>query len=195
MSKLKGTSLVGGSVSFERAENDFYATDPKSVLSLLAVEDFNNGVILEPCCGQGHISKILKAYTNSDVASSDIVDRGYGDGQIDFLNKNSTFMDIDYIVTNPPFKLAKEFVDKSLKIATKKVAMFLKIQFLEGQSRKEWFKNTPLKTVYVFSKRQVVFNNGDKINPKTGKAWANTMCFCWFVWEIGYTGKPQIEWI
>jgi len=195
MAKLKGTSLVGGSVGFERVENDFYATPPESVLSLLEVEDFNNGTILEPCCGQGHISEILKKYTNSSVGSCDIIDRGYGNLQIDFLNENSSFMCIDFIITNPPYKLAKEFVDRSLQIATKKVAMFLKIQFLEGQARKEWFKNTPLKTVYVFSKRQSPLRNGESINPNTGKSWSSTMCFCWFVWEQGYKGKPIIEWI
>ena len=193
MSKLKGTSLVGASVNYERVENDFYATDPQSVKALLDFEDFNNGTILEPCCGQGHISQTLIDNTNSMVDSYDLIDRGYGIGNTDFLK--SEFINYDYIVTNPPFILAKEFVTKSLEIANKKVAMFLKIQFLEGQSRKEWFKQTPLKTVYVFSKRQDPLRNGEALNPKTGKKWGSTMCFCWFVWEIGYKGKPQIEWI
>jgi adenine-specific DNA methylase len=194
MSKLNGTSLVGGSVNFKRVDNDFYATDPKSVLSLLEVEDFNNGIILEPCCGQGHISKTLEKHTNSKVISRDLIDRGYGEGGQDFLLFQEPNQ-CDYIITNPPYSLAKEFVEQSLKVATKKVAMFLKIQFLEGQSRKEWFKTTPLKTVYVFSKRQKSLRNGETINPKTGKSWSNTMCFCWFVWEKGYEGKPQIEWV
>ena len=193
MAKLNGTSLVGGSVNFERVENDFYATNPKSVLSLLEVEDFNNGTILEPCCGQGHISKVLTENTNSSVRSFDLVDRGYGIGDYNFLTESYSYY--DYVVTNPPYKLAKEFIDKSLQIANKKVAMFLKIQFLEGQSRKDWFKSTPLKTVYVFSKRQNPWRNGESINPNTGKEWSNTMCFAWFVWEKGYTGKPTIEWL
>lgn len=193
MAKLNGTSLVGGSVNFERVENDFYATNPKSVLSLLEVEDFNNGTILEPCCGQGHISKVLTENTNSSVRSFDLVDRGYGIGGYNFLTESYSYH--DYVVTNPPYKLAKEFVDKSLQIANKKVAMFLKIQFLEGQGRKEWLQNSPLKTVYVFSKRQNPWRNGESINPNTGKEWSNTMCFAWFVWEKGYTGKPTIEWL
>jgi len=194
MNNLTGTSLVGGSVNHERAENDFYATDPKSVLSLLKLEDFNDGTILEPCCGQGHISKILKENTNSNVYSSDLINRGYGNETIDFFKTNENIK-YDYVITNPPFKLAKEFISKSLKITNKKVAMFLKIQFLEGQSRKEWLQKSPLKTVYVFSKRQNIWTNGENINPNTGKKWANTMCFCWFVWEIGYSGEPTIKWI
>jgi len=196
MSKLNGTSLVGGgSVNFERVENDFYATNPESVKALLEVEDFNSGTILEPCCGQGHISEVLKECTNSKVASCDLVDRGYGDSFGDFLKPYFNANQFDYVVTNPPYKLAKEFIDKALFVSKKKVAMFLKIQFLESQSRKDWFKTTPLKTVYVFSKRQNPWRNGENINPNTGKEWSNTMCFAWFVWEKGYTGKPTIEWL
>ena len=73
--------------------------------------------------------------------------------------------------------------------------MFLKIQFLEGQARKEWFKNSPLKYVYVFSKRQDPWRDGESLNPKTGKKWGSTMCFAWFVWEQGYAGEPTIKWI
>lgn len=192
--KLRGTSLVGGKGSFGRVDNDFYATNPESVKALLKVEAFDDGTILEPCCGQGHISKVLEERTNSLVFSQDLVDRGFGTPDKDFLFPQQANQ-YDYVVTNPPYKIAREFVTQSLHVATKKVAMFLKIQFLEGQARKEWFKHTPLRTVYVFSKRQNPWRNGESINPNTGKEWANTMCFCWFVWEIGYEGKPQIEWI
>lgn len=192
---LAGTSLAGGSVNYERVENDFYATDPQSVMDLLQLENFNGDTILEPCCGQGHISKVLESNTNCKVWSQDLINRGYGQGGIDFLKADFGDRKYTHIVTNPPYKYAKEFVAKSLSITTGKVAMFLKIQFLEGQARKEWFKNTPLKYVYVFSKRQVVLNNGLETNPKTGKKWANTMCFAWFVWEHRYNGEPIIKWI
>ena len=56
------------------------------------------------------------------------------------------------------------------------------------------FENTPLKTVYVFSKRQNPLRNGSPVD-ENGKKWASTMCFAWFVWEHGYAGKPTIEWL
>ena len=99
------------------------------------------------------------------------------------------------IITNPPYSLAKEFVDKSLTLSNKGVAMFLKIQFLEGQARKDWFKTTPLKYVYVFSKRQDPWRDGESVNPKTGKKWGSTMCFAWFIWEHNYVGEPMIRWL
>ena len=54
---------------------------------------------------------------------------------------------------------------------------------------------TPLRTVYVFKKRQQPMRNGKSNDEITGKKMSSTMAFAWFVWEKGYTGKPVIEWI
>lgn len=187
---LTGTSLSGTSVSRVRVENDYYATPTESTKALLNEENFV-GSILEPCCGEGHISKVLKEY-GYDVISNDLVDRGYGEYNQDYLT--STNLKADNVITNPPFKYAKEFIEKSLQDTTGKVAMFCKIQLLEGVSRKELFENTPLKTVYVFSKRQNPLRNGSPVD-ENGKKWSSTMCFAWFVWEHGYEGNPQIKWL
>ena len=187
---LTGTSLSGTSMSRERVENDYYATPPESTVALLEREKFS-GDILEPCCGEGHISEVLKDY-GYDVISNDLIDRGYGEFNEDYLK--ATELKADNVVTNPPFKYAKEFIEKSLHDTTGKVAMFCKIQLLEGVSRSKMFENTPLKTVYVFTKRQNPLRNGSPVD-ENGKKWASTMCFAWFVWEHGYEGKPSIEWI
>ena len=197
MSKiLSGTSLVGGSVNYERVDNDFYATDKNSVRLLFENADIHGVNFYEPCVGQGHIADVIKEYfPKAKVLGSDLVDRGYPDTlKRDFI-KDTFEMKTDWVITNPPYSLAKDFIDRSLSVALKGVAMFLKIQFLEGQARKEWFKNSPLKYVYVFSARQPSLNGGMENNPKTGKKWANTMCFAWFVWEHGYVGEPTIRWI
>jgi len=72
--------------------------------------------------------------------------------------------------------------------------MFAKIQLLEGDKRKKMFKNTPLKYVYVFSKRVNPLRNGSEFDEK-GKKWASTMCFAWYVWAKNYDGEPIIRWI
>ena len=187
---LTGTSLSGTSMSRERVENDYYATPPESTIALLEREKFF-GDILEPCCGEGHISEVLKDY-GYDVVSNDLIDRGYGEFNEDYLK--ATELKATNVITNPPFKYAKEFIEKSLHDTTGKVAMFCKIQLLEGVSRRKMFENTPLKTVYVFTKRQNPLRNGSPVD-ENGKKWASTMCFAWFVWEHGYEGKPSIEWI
>ena len=187
---LTGTSLSGTSVSRSRVTDDYYATPPESTKALLEVEKFE-GNILEPCCGEGHISNVLKE-SGYKVISNDLVDRGYGEFNEDYLKTDK--LKAANVITNPPFKYAKEFIEKSLAITTGKVAMFCKIQLLEGVARRELFENTPLRTVYVFTKRQNPLRNGSPTD-ENGKKWASTMCFAWFVWEHGYEGNPQIEWL
>ena len=191
--KLNGSSLAGGTPTRGRVENDYYATPPKTTQALLNVLKLD-GSILEPACGEGYISEVLKKnYPDSNITSTDLIDRGYGVGGIDFLEEeyDRTF---DNVITNPPFKYMREFTEKALEIAEDKVIMFGKIQFLEGQRRKEFLKNSPLKYVYVFSERQNPMRNGSPVD-ENGKKWSSTMCFAWFVWEIGYQGEPVIRWL
>lgn len=191
---LKGTSLSGTSMTRDRVENDYYATPRSSVESLLDNEKVG-GLILEPCVGGGHVADVLKTVATK-VNCIDIVDRGYeGTAEFNFL-KLIPAPKYDWVVTNPPYKLAQEFIEQSLKSVKEngKVAMFLKIQFLEGVKRKAFFEKYPPKKVYVFSKRQNPLRNGEPLDEK-GKPWSSTMCFAWFVWEKGFTGDTVIKWI
>ena len=72
--------------------------------------------------------------------------------------------------------------------------MFAKIQLLEGDKRRKMFDNSPLKYVYVFSKRVNPLRNGEATD-ENGKPWASTMCFAWFVWDLEYEGEPIIRWL
>ena len=184
----EGGKLAGGNPARGRVDNDFYATHPDSVKALLSVEEIIYPA-LEPACGEGHISKMLPGR----VLSCDLINRGYGERFEDFLT--SEHKDIETVITNPPFNLFQEFVEKSLKIANKKVIMFGKLQALEGCKRATYLQTTPLRTIYVFKKRQQPLWNGRVYSDVIGKKTSSTMCFAWFVWEKGYTGKPQIEWI
>lgn len=170
----------------EREQNDYYATSPEATKALLSVINFNTN-ILEPCCGEGHISEVL---INSGyiVKSCDLIDRGYGEVK-DFFTINKFDGDI---ITNPPYKFAKECVEHALDIidSGNKVAMLLKIQFLEGQKRRGLFEKNPPKTVYVFSKRIDCAKNGD-FNKKGSFA----VCYAWYVWEKGFQGDTIIKWI
>lgn len=129
----------------ERAEHDYYATEPKAVEELLKVEPFY-GSIWENCCGEGHVSQVL---TNAgyEVVSTDLIDRGYGNGGIDFFKCQTTLA--DNIVTNPPYSMALEWTEHSLDIlaAGRKLALFLPIQFLESKDRIKLFKERPRKNM------------------------------------------------
>lgn len=170
----------------ERAHRDFYATPPEATEELLRLETFSRK-ILEPCCGMGHISKVLEAH-GYEVDSRDIEDRGYGKGGMDFLKCSDKNMPVS-IITNPPYSLAQEFVEKSMDVVAEgyKVAMFLKLTFLEGKSRKEMFKRYPPKYVYVSSSRLTCGKNGIEWMP-------SCIAYAWYVVEKGFRGEPILRW-
>ena len=170
-----------------RAENYFYATDPRAIELLLNVENFSDKV-WECACGEGHLSKVLES-KGYDVISTDLIDRGFGTGGVDFLSFSETF-DGD-IITNPPYKYAIEFVEKAISSITNghKVAMLLRLSFLEGISRRKLFDRHPPKTVYVASKRILCAKNGDFENSD-----GSAIAYAWFVWEKGFVGEPTLRW-
>lgn len=175
-------------VKEERQAEDFYATSPESVKALLKVEKFSD-TILEPCVGMGHIAEVLKQ-GGHNVIAQDIVNRGYENTIIrDFLNQDVNYNDI---VTNPPYVMAKDFAEHALNISPNgtKIAMFLKLTFLESQSRKELFEKYPFRKLYVFSQRQICAKNGDFANISS-----SAVAYGWYIWEKGFTGEPVIKWI
>lgn len=193
---LSGGQLAGGNSVSEKADNDYYATDPKTVK--LFLDRFNelknfSGVIWEPACGEGNISEVLKDYfPRSTVISTDLVYRNYGEGNYNFLDSN--YIDADLIITNPPFSLINDFILQALKLSKRYVIFLAKIQTLETLERKFILENSPLKYVYVHSSRQATWKNGNPLD-ENGKKWATTMCLAWFVWDKEYTGEPIIRFI
>lgn len=171
----------------ERAENDFYSTDPEAINYLLKHETFNNN-IWEPACGDGALSKRLEEF-GYNVTSTDLVDRGYGVSGVDFLEQTTRF-DGD-IITNPPFKLSTDFILKALELTNDKVAFFLKMQFLEGKRRYEKiFSKYPPKKVLPFVKRINCYRNGDLDSIKS-----SFVFYCWTIWEKDYEGPTTLKWI
>ena len=170
-----------------RAKDDFYSTDPVAIDYLLKHENFDENV-WECACGNGKLSKRLK-YFGFNVRSTDLIYRNYGEKEsIDFLQQTEKF-DGD-IITNPPYKLSLEFVQKALELSNRKVAMFLKIQFLETQKRYlELFNVCPPKKVCVFVKRMACYREDDTSFN------SSAICFCWIIWDKEYIGDTILEWI
>lgn len=175
--------------NYERAENDYYATDPVAIDRLFEQYSFDKK-IWECACGGNHLSNRISDYGH-DVFATDIIDRNGVDEIVDFLQTEKEWE--GDIITNPPYKYAQQFVEKGLSILkpNKKLALFLKLTFLEGQKRKEMFRKHPPKYVYVFSKRVQCAMNGDKEMFKKSSA----ACYAWFIWEKEFTGEPIIRWL
>lgn len=174
--------------------DDYYATDPSAIDSLVANISLPQK-IWECACGEGHLSERLKSlgYT---VFSSDLVDRGYGIGGVNFLLSKEIPHDVTCILTNPPYRYAAEFVIHALHLlpANGLCCMFLKTLFLEGKARYDKiYSITPPKFVFQFSSRVLCAKNGDfdKMRASGGSA----ISYAWFVWEKGYVGDTVIRWI
>ena len=161
------------------------------------MEWINNNV-WECACGEGHLSRRLTE-NGFNVVNTDIIDRGYSDFSYiqNFLEADKSPFNSDFdIVTNPPYKHAKEFVLKALKLLPIrcKLCMFLKLTFLEGETRfNEIFKDFPPKRVYVFRKRIQCAKNGDFERMKASGG--SAVAYAWFVWRKGNKGKTKIDWI
>jgi hypothetical protein len=140
-------------------------------------------------CWGGHIASVL-THNGYEVIAQDVINRGYPGTTIkDFLAQDHNEHDI---ITNPPYILAKEFAEHALDISPEgtKIAMFLKLTFLESQSRKAFFNYYPFKTLYVFSQRRNCAKNGD-----FEKYTSSAVAYGWYVWEKGFKGNPIIKWI
>lgn len=184
-SKLADTMRqLGYNKGTERSPEDFYITPAQAVKSLLEREQFT-GKGWEPACGNGAISKFFPDIFSSDIRTDPDI---YGEKGINFL---TTDLRRDFIITNPPFKLMLPFARHALECA-EKVALLCKIQFLEGKERYRFFQEHPPIRIWIFSNRIDCSppNYREKGNHSGGM-----MCFCWFIWERGYKGKPSVDWI
>lgn len=189
--KIYATLGASNHSKSERVENDYYATSPLAVKMLLEKEPFSEN-IWECASGGDHIVKVLKENGHT-VWATDIIDRTGHTEILDFL-KSDVKYDGD-IITNPPYSLAQQFVEKAIDSVTDghKVAMYLRLQFLEGKKRQKLFKQRNLKTVYVAAGRMGCGANGKFYDQE--REWeGGSVAFAWFVWEKGYEGDPVIKW-
>jgi len=173
----------------DKAPLDFFVTHPSSVETLLRVEKFP-GVVWEPVCGDGTMARTLELGDGvARVAASDVADRGFGFRR-DFLKTTMLFGGVNHIVTNPPFELADQFVRHALRLGPPgKVAMFLRLAFLEGSRRGETiFRTHPPSRVWVFSRRQALRRNG-------GEWQSGLIAFAWYVWDRGSSGPTTLGWL
>lgn len=164
--------------------SDHYPTPAWAVRGLLSYETFD-GTVNEPCCGRGNVSTAL-ATAGYAVVSSDIYDYGYGMSGVDARTIPGP---IDNIITNPPYNLAAEMLTHFLQVTTGKVALLLRLSFLESKRRYPLFRDSPLKAVYVFSERLSLAPDGQQVQG------GGTVSYGWYVWEASHVGPPTLHWI
>ncbi len=144
---------------------------------------------LEPACGVGHMAKVLAEYFGK-VSASDIHDYGYGE-RTDFLAAPYVVDTWDWVITNPPFRLAEEFVLRSLEIAREGLAILARTVFIESVGRYDrLFKLRP-PTIYAQFSERVPMLRG-----RLEKSATTATSYCWLVWEKEQNLKhPKLIWI
>jgi hypothetical protein len=168
--------------------NDLYESPEVATLSLLAVEPLPP-TILEPACGRGAISKVLRRAGHT-VIENDVVDYRRGQNSVqDFLDLKPAWADeIDAVVTNPPYRLAQQSVQHALTLCPR-VFMLLRLTFLESDRRKNVLDGAGLIRVHVFRNRLPMMHR----DGWTGNRVSNPTAFAWFVWERGYLGNAELD--
>lgn len=188
---------IGLASGYDRADGDFYAEPRWLVDALLRHEPFD-GPVLDPCCGGGSIVSALRdaGYT---ADGSDLYDRGFG-VRADVLQLNQPLASV---VCNPPFKIAEAIVWHLLPLLKTggKLAMLLRLSFLESEERRELFSQTPLARVWVSRKRASMppgridgprDHNGALIPaPASG----GSTPYAWLVWEPDRLRPTTVGWL
>ena len=177
----------------DRQNEDYYATDPQAAEMLLEIEDIDKSKPIWECAsGEGHLSNVFKEH-GYKVRTSDIVKRTETTEILDFLSDDITDWDGN-IITNPPYKFAVQFIEKAMNILHEgtKCIMILKLQFMEGKSRRKLFEKYPPKTIWVSSSRIMCAKNGDFYEMIKGGG--SAVAYAFYVWEKGYKGNTILRW-
>jgi hypothetical protein len=191
MTAVLSHAANAGRHSLVDRKNDLYETPECATRALLAVETLPSGAIWEPACGPGAIVRVLRA-AGHEVWSTDLVDYGSPDQDqagIDFLMESgSTPYFIGSIVTNPPFKLADQFVRHALLLCPR-VYMLLRLAFLESERRSAILESGWLRRVYVFRKRLPMMHRAGWDGPRASSA----LAFAWFCWDRAHRGPSELH--
>lgn len=143
---------------------------------------------LEPACGAGHMAKVLKEYFG-EVRCGDAYEYGYAPVR-DYLKFPYETNAVDWVITNPPFRLAEEFVERSMDVARVGVAVLVRTVFLESVGRyKRLFQRNPVSTFAQFVERVPMVRGrlDEKASTATG--------YAWLVWEHAVRNEPKLVWI
>jgi hypothetical protein len=164
-----------------KKSRDPYPTHPWATRALIEHVIKSKGKLAkmscwEPACGRGHMSKVLREYFD-EVRSSDIHRYGYGE-VANFLRLAPEPQSVDWIITNPPFYLAKEFILKSLMVARVGVAMLARTVFVESEERYNDLFLAHQPTHVAHFVQRVPMLRG-RLKEKASSATS----YSWFVWK------------
>lgn len=151
----------------DRLESDFYPTPLYSLEPLISRINFDKvNSFLEPCKGDGRILDLIP-----DKISKQWCEIREG---VDYLI--SPLFNIDLIITNPPFSISLDFINKSL-LEAKTVCYLQRLNWLGSQTRKDFWNNNPPDKLFILSKRP-------QFKKELGyKGGTDSTEYAWFIWD------------
>jgi predicted RNA methylase len=175
----------------ERHPSDFYVTPEQPIRKFLENYKLKSGAILDPAAGDGMFSRVIKdcGYKNT----IDSVEIRAEEHENLFMSSDAVYMedflswkpDKEYrtIITNPPFSLAKEFIQKCFEIKQKDtdIIMLLRLSFLESKDRYEFWQEHSVNKVYVLSRRPSFTGHG-----------TDACAYAFFVFDNSGTQKIKV---
>jgi hypothetical protein len=167
---------------------DLYETPPLAVEALMRVEKLPR-VIWEPACGPGSIVAVLRK-AGHIIHASDLIDYGCPDSKalVNFLLERQAPAGVEAVITNPPYRLAERFIAHALDL-TPRVAMLLRLAFLEGRRSTGILDGRGLARVHVFKKRLPMMHRAGW----TGRKASSALTFAWFVWDRDHHGPAEVD--
>jgi len=190
---MQNTSHAVMAQRHEAADSpDDFPTPPWATRALvehiLGVEHVHGLTCLEPACGRGYMSRPLGEYFG-EVDSADAFQYGYAPVR-DFLTFPYAALSHDWVITNPPFRLAEEFVERAMVVARKGVAVLARTVFLESVGRYEnIFRSSPPTIFAQFSERVPMVRG--RVDAKASTATG----YAWFVWDKNASSDSRLAWI
>lgn len=192
MAQNRSHAVMAQRVEAKDSRDDF-PTPPWATRALIEhvlaprVDGLADQTCLEPACGAGHMDKVLREYFAATTAS-DIFDYGYGK-VADFLTAPYAVNSVDWVITNPPFNAAEQFVERARQVARRGVAVLARTVFIESVGRYErLFKPTPPACFAQFVERVPMVKG--RLDSKASTATG----YAWFVWIEGQQ-VPELVWI
>lgn len=168
---------------------DDFPTPPWATRALCEqLGDVSQMSVREPAANRGHMARPLEEYF-AEVLASDVHDYGAGYQRLDYLFPGQIGM-TDWTITNPPFRLAQQFIERALGLSRVGVATLVRTVFLEGVRRhRDLFDVWPPFAVYQFTER-VPMHKG-----KLTATGSTATAYCWIVWHVGEIPETRMRWI
>jgi hypothetical protein len=171
--------------------HDLYETPAEATLALLRAEKLPHW-LWEPARGRGAIVRVLRESGHAVVAT-DLVDYGEaitppGYFGVDFLTERKAPAGCQAVVTNPPFRLAQQFVEHAMQLVPQ-VYMLLRLAFLESERRRGILEDRGLARVHVFRDRLPRMHRDGWDGPRA----SSTVAYAWFCWNRAHTGPTELH--